>query len=439
MLGGGNSAWSVPDLLSTVDLATGGWWDEISSVEFVRHGDFYDLSVPFWEHYEAHGLWHHNSGKTRAGATDLLLRSKPNRTYLVASPTGIMLSDTTLPMFRTVAQEFGLWGSLKLTPYPNVMLTTGAVVRFRTADNPERMRGPNLSGAWLDEASLMHSLAYDICLASLREAGEQGWLSATFTPRGPNHWTHAAFATSKPDTALFRASTGQNPFNPAGFAERLMAQWGDTNFARQELAGEFVQLEGAEFPGDWFARPDLWFDAWPETLILKIISLDPSKGTSGRGSDYQAHVLIGVVVEENRYVLYVDADLCREGVVDMCNRTAALTRRFNAEGGSRLVDAVVCEENATMGLLEPALDAASVRAGVLIPYLLRTNTDNKEFRIRYYLGPPLSRYQIRFRRTPGSRMVVGQAQSFPYDEHDDGIDALASGLRCVAEMLTASR
>src|SRR5690242_19387870 len=56
----------------------------------------------------------------------------------------------------------GVWNraTIKLTPYPNVVLSTGATIRFQTAEDPEKMWGPNLSGVWLDEASLMHHQAY---------------------------------------------------------------------------------------------------------------------------------------------------------------------------------------------------------------------------------------------------------------------------------------
>ena len=215
----------------------------------------------------------------------------------------------------------------------------------------------------------MHRDAYDITIACLRENGEQGWLSAATTPRGPSHWTHEVFATGRPDTALFRAPTAANPFLPVDFQAKLQAQYGDTNFARQELGGEFVQLEGAEFPGEWFTG-DIWFDRWPDDLTLKVVALDPSKGSDGRGDDYQAHVLIGVRVEDSKYVLYVDADLQREGVVPMCDRTVSLCRSFAAAGGGRLIDSVIVEENATMGLLPPAFDAACVKAHYMIPYLL---------------------------------------------------------------------
>jgi len=37
-------------------------WDDIQDISWVRKGEFYDLHVPFWHHYSAAGLWHHNSG-----------------------------------------------------------------------------------------------------------------------------------------------------------------------------------------------------------------------------------------------------------------------------------------------------------------------------------------------------------------------------------------
>ena len=129
--------------------------------------------------------------------------------------------------------------------------------------------------------------------------------------------------------------TRENPFNHPEFEKTLQNQYGDTNWARQELGGEFVQLEGAEFPAEWFAG-DIWFDRWPDDLTLKVVALDPSKGSDGRGDDYQAHVLIGVRVEDSKYVLYVDADLQREGVVCRCATApsrCAVRSRLPAVGG----------------------------------------------------------------------------------------------------------
>ncbi|MCI0703575.1 MAG: hypothetical protein L0241_21045 [Planctomycetia bacterium] len=191
--------------------------------------------------------------------------------------------------------------------------------------------------------------------------------------------------------------------------------------------------EGTEFPPELFDYPGFWFDQWPDSLMLKVIALDPSKGTDGRGKDYQAHVLVGAAVEDRRFVMYVDADFQREGVVQMTDRTVALTRLFAATG--RQVDSVVCEENGTMGFMASALEAAATKARCWFPWMCRTNTDNKQFRIRQQISVPLSRKQLRFRRTVGGRMLVEQLQTFPFSDHDDGCDALAVALGRVAELL----
>jgi phage terminase large subunit-like protein len=375
------------------------------------------------------------SGKSFILCYNRVRSVRPGGLYMVLAPTYPMLRDATLRSFLDVCNRVGAPVTFNRSENRLTFPRSGAEVLFRSADNPESLRGPNLAGVDIDEASIVPRGVYDVAIGRLRQGTEVGTLRAAFTPKGPSHWTHEVFATGRPNTRLVRARTDENPFLPEKFYATISSEYGDTNWARQELGGEFVQIAGAEFPGEWFARPDLWFDAWPDELVLKVISLDPSKGTDGKGKDWQAHVLIGAAIENGKYVYYVDADLDRLGVVQMCERTAELVRRFNGAPGSRPVDCVVAEENATMGLLEPALDAAMLRAKTIFPYVLRTNTDNKEFRIRWYCGPPLSRYQLRFRRSPGARLLVGQLQSFPHDEFDDGPDALAAGLRLIAEML----
>src|SRR5207245_2505436 len=131
------------------------------------------------------------SGKSWAGSYDLVRRGRAGRLYLVVAPTYGMLSDATFRSFLALAEELGLVdeGDVKRSPPPAIHLRTGAEGLFRSADEPDRLRGPNLSGVWLDEASLMSEDVFTIAIGRLREAGEQGWLSATFTPKGRQHWT----------------------------------------------------------------------------------------------------------------------------------------------------------------------------------------------------------------------------------------------------------
>ncbi len=194
------------------------------------------------------------------GALDLLLRAQDDRLYGVYAPTYGMLKDSSWRSFLDMGRRLRFIKTVNLSDM-RVVLGNGAEIIFRSVDNPERARGPNLSGAWLDEASLMDQEAYTIIIACLRERGEQGWLGATFTPRGRQHWTYEVFGVGKPNTALFHARTVDNPFLPPDFAATLRAQY-PTQFARQELEGEFVELQGNVFRREWFRV----IDAAPEGL-----------------------------------------------------------------------------------------------------------------------------------------------------------------------------
>jgi hypothetical protein len=204
---------------------------------------------------------------------------------MIGSPTGIMMQDTTFPTFKSLAQQLGFWdqSQVRLSPYPTVELKTGATFRFRTAEDPERMRGPNLSGIWLDEGSLMAREAFNICIACLREGGEQGWLASSFTPAGLNHWTYDVFGKNRPDTEIFHAHTRDNPFAPPGFADTLARQYTEGE-ARQELAGEFIDADEAlqVIPTAWVrAAMDRWRPDGRK-LPLSAIGVDVARGGSNK-------------------------------------------------------------------------------------------------------------------------------------------------------------
>lgn len=367
------------------------------------------------------------SGKSWAGAYDLIRRAKRGRLYLVASPTYTILSDTTFRSFKAIVRELGMLGSSRVQP-PSVRLTTGAEVLFRSSDDPEKLRGPNLSGAWLDEASLMVRPAYDIVIASLREQGEQGWLSATFTPKGLSHWTYELFGKNTPDTAIFHARTSQNPFLPPGFADTLRQQYG-TLLGRQEIDGEFVNVAGSEWPAEYFPE-SIWFDAWPERLALKVLALDPSKGPREGGTakkpdgDYSAYVMLGL---DAAGVLWIDADLARRPTPKMVADGIAHYRRWQPA-------AFVVEINAYQELLGAEFLRAGRESRLHLPLYGISNHVNKEVRIRT-LGPYLAQGKMRFRSSPGGKLLVQELRDFPCGEFDDGPDALEQAVRMARHLL----
>jgi Phage terminase large subunit len=194
------------------------------------------------------------SGKSWVGAYDLIKRSKKDRLYLVTAPTYPMLADATFRSVQAVARQLGVVGvgDAKTSPPPSIKLRTGAEVLFRSTDNPETLRGPNLSGVWMDEASLSKREAFDILVGRLRESGEQGWMTATFTPKGKSHWTYKVFGTERqPDVELVHAASEENPFLPPTFVANVRKRY-TAQQARQELGGAFVDGGGNHyFPHSW--------------------------------------------------------------------------------------------------------------------------------------------------------------------------------------------
>lgn len=368
------------------------------------------------------------AGKTFVGSHDMAVRAKRDCTYLIASPDYTMLHDTTLPTFREAAQRLRIWGEFRATPRPSVTLTTGAIVRFRSADDPDKLRGSNLSGAWLDEGSLMAREARDIVIAALREHGQQGWLTVTFTPRGLQHWTYDLFGPKsdgslQPNTETFHAETRDNPFIPAGFHEQLAQQYTGI-FAEQELSGRFVALEGAEFDGRWF-HPGIWFDEWPGDIVLRCTALDPSKGRTDRVGDYSAFVMLGL---DRTGTLWCDADLARRKVPDIIEAGLAIFRQFKPR-------AFAVETNAFQSLLGDEFMRAARKCGIpAFPAYGIPNYLPKPVRIRS-LAPILAQGKIRFKRSAGSELLVQQLRDWPQGKHDDGPDALEQGVRMMMELM----
>jgi hypothetical protein len=193
------------------------------------------------------------SGKSKIGALDVIKRAKPNRLYLVTAPTYPMLSDATYRSVSELAMQLELVrpGDCKTSPPPSIKLVNGAEILFRSTDNPEMLRGPNLSGVWMDEASLSKQEAFDILIGRLRQEGEMGWLTATFTPKGKAHWTYKTFGLGKDNTDLITAQSSENPFLPANFVDNVRKQY-TAQQAKQELTGLFIDGGGNHyFPDRW--------------------------------------------------------------------------------------------------------------------------------------------------------------------------------------------
>lgn len=167
--------------------------------------------------------------------------------YGVYAPTYKILEDATI---RAFTQYAGAYVTSSNDSRKIATLCNGSEVMFRSLDDPENARGPSLSGAWIDEAQGVTQMAFAVVLGRLREGGEMGWIAATYTPKGPRHWTSKTFVDG-PDSALFVAKTSDNPFRPDNYVDLMRSQY-TSAFASQELDAEIVDLSGTVAKREWF-------------------------------------------------------------------------------------------------------------------------------------------------------------------------------------------
>jgi predicted phage terminase large subunit-like protein len=360
------------------------------------------------------------AGKTWAGAYRLLVNARPNRQYLVVAPTYTMLRDVVWPVLIEKAMELCFLRDTVRSRLA-IILGNGALILCRSADQPDRLRGLNIAGAWLDEASLVPREVFDVVLMTLRET-HGAWLACTFTPKGRSHWTYDLFGKPRDGVETVRCQTRENPFLPADFVERVRAQTSAT-LLQQELEAEFIDIEGADWPseywGEWVLVPQL---PPRQRWAVSAVAVDPSLGKQDKAGDYSAVVLVAVCDD----LLWIAADLQRRSVSKLVRDVLVACDRWRP-------DLLGFEANQFQELVVHEFERVTDEEfRVKYPVFQIRNKTSKLVRIRR-LGPYIARRELRVLNDAGGRLLVQQLQEFPQGQHDDGPDALEMAIRLILE------
>lgn len=364
------------------------------------------------------------SGKSWAGAYRMFRVARPGGRYMVVAPTYKVLADCTMESFWQVDKELGFVSHYDKTNRV-ATLGNGARVLFRSGDDPDSLRGPNLWGAWLDEASYMHKDVFHVIVGCLREGGSVGPLWATFTPNGCSHWTYEVFGPgTRSGAVLFRASSRDNPFNPPEFADFLALQYAPLR-QRQEIGGEFVTIEGAEWPPEYLSE-DMFYREMPKSLPVRfwVQSLDPSVGKDAKEGDLAALLRVAV---DNELNLWVDDAWLDVKPIDQVEDMGVAFLRLEPSPVGFIIETNNFQE------LVAANIARKAPAAPIYPHI---STENKEVRVRMALTPLLAQGRIHLRDIPANRRGFAQMQEFPLPKsHDDYPDALALATVLINKLL----
>jgi len=177
----------------------------------------------------------------------------------------------------------------------------GAIATTYSADEPERLRGPQHDAAWCDEiASWRYPEAWDMLMFGLR-LGADPRVVVTTTPK-PIRIIRELIAD--PTTVITRGSTYDNRANLApAFLEQIIRKYEGTRLGRQELNAEILD----DVPGALWNRARIEETRWPvhrnvPELIRIVIAIDPAV-SSGEEADETGIIVAGIDANDHGYVL----------------------------------------------------------------------------------------------------------------------------------------
>jgi len=245
------------------------------------------------------------SGKTRSGAeiTNKVTANVP-RIILIAA-TGPDLRETMIEgvsgiMATSKPDQRPHWepSKRKLT-WPN-----GCVGQGFSAEEPDRLRGPESGYVWADEPGHWDLVddVWDNMMFGLRiKEGMNGQpivpkIIATSTPK-PTRWMKKI--TKDPSTIVRRVSTYANIHNLSPvFRDTILSRYEGTRIGRQELHGELLEdVEGAM----WNWEMIHYIPEAPE-LVRIVVAVDPA-GTANAKSDETGIIVLGIDADSDIYVL----------------------------------------------------------------------------------------------------------------------------------------
>ncbi len=177
----------------------------------------------------------------------------------------------------------------------------GAQVQFFSAEEPERLRGPQFELAWCDETAAWNK---DIDTWSMLQfcmrLGKHPRIMVTTTPK-PTKLIRQIL--KDPKTVVTTGSTFDNSANLAGtYLKAVKEQYEGTRLGRQELYAEVLEeAQGALWTTAMLDEASVKHEAVPD-LSRIVVALDPAV-TSNAESDMTGIVVAGIDVNGVAYVL----------------------------------------------------------------------------------------------------------------------------------------
>lgn len=295
------------------DALENGWRSKALPHQVEPEGDWWTI----WAMIAGRG-----AGKTRAGAEWVLeqIASGRRRLALIA-PTAADARDVMVEGESGIIACAPAWNRPTYEPSKRRLTwSNGAIATTYSAEESQRLRGPQHDAAWCDELAAWTDAqaTWDMLAFGLR-LGVRPRIMVTTTPK-PTKLVRDIIAREGRDVAITRASTFANSANLApSFLETVERQYGGTRLGRQELDGELLtDTPGALWSLAMIEDARIRREELPEMRRV-VISIDPA-ATSGEDADETGIIVAGLGVDGKGYVLedrsgrYTPTEWAREAV-----------------------------------------------------------------------------------------------------------------------------
>lgn len=380
-------------------------------------------------------------GKTRTGAEDIAWYATVNpgvRCGIIA-PTSGDIRDTCIE---------GVSGILAVMPseiiksynrtISEVLLQNGSVIKGFSAQEPDRLRGPQHHRMWCDELAAWDKAddVWDMMMFGLR-LGDDPRVIVTTTPK-PTDIIRRMVEQSFDDNSsvlLTQGSTYENKENLAPTFFQAIAQYEGTQLGRQELYAELLDPE----EGGIVSRS--WFRLWPAKRSFPkfeyVLQSYDTAFTDRTQNDPTACTVWGIFKPEDGpwSVMLLDAWTERLTYPNLKPRVLEDYEASYGDPGKR-VDMVLIEEKGSGISLIQDLQRAGVNVRAYNPgkadKVQRLHVVSNIVQAgRVYL-PESTKWEDHVR--DWAEPFLAQVCSFPQATHDDYVDTMTQALRLLRDM-----
>jgi phage terminase large subunit len=246
----------------------------VESVTFERVDRFYDLTVPGAAHYAAHGVWHHNTGKTWGclNYLDLLAWQFPGCQCVIARKTYTALIPSAIRTYeRVIGLQSGncpikVHGGSKPEwyDYPN-----GSRIWVAGLDNPGKALSSERDFVYVNQAEELSLDDWETMTTRTTGRGSVAPYTRLFGDCNPAHPTH--WIKTRPGLAIFESRHEDNPtlfrrvYSPGRTTTGTIVRYGITRQGRRSLA-ILDRLSGTRYQrlrlGRWVSAEGVVYDRW---------------------------------------------------------------------------------------------------------------------------------------------------------------------------------